>query len=131
MVCHRLRGAVAVDQDGAALDRGVGTERQQRLIVVSGLSYERADDTDERMVVIAEAGAGDGGNDVEPWHADCLCDARLVLPEKAPQCGTLSSKTEAMGGQAQTRSVYSDASRCRPASTSAAVSTTVTPGRSA
>jgi len=45
--------------------------------------------------------------------------------------GSLSSKTVATDGQAQTRSVDSDASRCTPSNTSAADSTTVTPGRCA
>ena len=85
MAWHRLRGAIPVDEHGAALHRRVGTERQQRLIAVSCLSHERPDDTLERMVVIAWPGPGNSGHDVEPWHADCLRDVRLVLPEKAPQ----------------------------------------------
>ena len=84
MACHRLRGAIPVDQRGAALDRRVRTERQHRLIAVTSLSYERPDNTHERMFVIAWPGPGDSGHDVEPRHAGCLRDVRLMLPEKAP-----------------------------------------------
>lgn len=84
MARHRLRGAVPVDQHGAALDRRVGTERQHRLIAFTCLSHERPDDTHERMVVIAWPGPGDSSHDVKPWHAGCLRDVRLVLPKKAP-----------------------------------------------
>jgi hypothetical protein len=77
----------ALAKHGAALDRRAGTERQHRLIAISCLSHERPGDAYERMVVSAGPGPGDSGHDVEPWHADCLCDVRLMLPEKAPQHG--------------------------------------------
>jgi len=64
MVRHRLRGAVSVGQYGAALDRGVGTERQHRLITVSRLPHKCPDDTHERMVFVALTGPGNSGHDV-------------------------------------------------------------------
>ncbi len=85
MARHRPRGAVPVDQHGAAPDRRIGTESQHRLIAVTCLSHERPDDTHERTFVIPWPGPGDSGHHVEPRHAESLRDVRLVLPEKAPQ----------------------------------------------
>ena len=89
---------------------------------------------DVRLVLLEKAPQHCSKPEFQPASYCCI-RVVLVVAELVRELSSLHRERDrdddATDGQAQTRSVDSDASRCRPPSTSAAVSTTVTPGRCA